>query len=40
MTEESVSLSGRWRLWDQVGLRGPGFPVSGVLGLAPVGLGV
>ncbi|MFE4170486.1 lantibiotic dehydratase [Streptomyces sp. NPDC056909] len=40
MTEESVSLSERWRLWDQVGLRGPGFPVSGVLRLAPVGLGV
>ncbi|MEV0041074.1 hypothetical protein, partial [Streptomyces sp. NPDC050804] len=40
MTEESVSLSERWRLWDQVGLRGSGFPVSGVLRLAPVGLGV
>ena len=29
---------GRWRLWDQFGLRGPGFPADGVLRLAPSGL--
>ena len=29
---------GRWRLWEQFGLRGPGFPVDGVLRLAPQGL--
>ncbi|MFE2723401.1 lantibiotic dehydratase [Kitasatospora sp. NPDC059327] len=39
MHEESVSLSGRWRLWDQVAVRGPGFPADGVLRLAPEGLG-
>ncbi|MFI8083398.1 lantibiotic dehydratase [Kitasatospora sp. NPDC086009] len=38
MHEESVSLSGRWRLWDQVAVRGPGFPADGVLRLAPEGL--
>ena len=30
--------SGRWRLWEQFGLRGPGFPADGVLRLAPAGL--
>jgi hypothetical protein len=29
---------GRWRLWPQFALRGPGFPASGVLRLAPEGL--
>ena len=29
---------GRWRLWEQFGLRGPGFPADGVLRLAPSGL--
>jgi hypothetical protein len=29
---------GRWRLWEQFGLRGPGFPADGVLRLAPGGL--
>ncbi|KAF0648688.1 lantibiotic dehydratase [Streptomyces fradiae] len=29
---------GRWRLWEQFALRGPGFPASGVLRLAPPGL--
>jgi hypothetical protein len=29
---------GRWRLWEQFGLRGPGFPADGVLRLAPPGL--
>ncbi|KPI31331.1 Lantibiotic dehydratase domain protein [Actinobacteria bacterium OV450] len=29
---------GRWRLWDQFALRGPGFPARGVLRLAPDGL--
>ncbi|HEY3872673.1 MAG TPA: lantibiotic dehydratase, partial [Actinocrinis sp.] len=29
---------GRWRLWPQFALRGPGFPASGVLRLAPDGL--
>ncbi|MFC8452113.1 lantibiotic dehydratase [Kitasatospora sp. NPDC057223] len=38
MHEESVSLGGRWRLWDQVAVRGPGFPAAGVLRLAPEGL--
>ncbi|MEV6935498.1 lantibiotic dehydratase, partial [Streptomyces sp. NPDC051132] len=38
MQEGSVSLSGRWRLWDQVAVRGTGFPADGVLRLAPAGL--
>ncbi|MFI5977300.1 lantibiotic dehydratase [Streptomyces sp. NPDC051452] len=38
MHEGSVSLSGRWRLWDQVAVRGAGFPADGVLRLAPEGL--
>ncbi|MFP8886681.1 lantibiotic dehydratase [Streptomyces mangrovi] len=29
---------GRWRLWEQFALRGPGFPAGGVLRLAPPGL--
>ncbi|WP_449343283.1 lantibiotic dehydratase [Streptomyces tamarix] len=29
---------GRWRLWEQFALRGPGFPAEGVLRLAPRGL--
>ncbi|MEV5445469.1 lantibiotic dehydratase, partial [Streptomyces sp. NPDC052644] len=29
---------GRWRLWEQFALRGPGFPAAGVLRLAPAGL--
>ncbi|MEU4799364.1 lantibiotic dehydratase [Streptomyces sp. NPDC023327] len=29
---------GRWRLWEQFALRGPGFPAGGVLRLAPSGL--
>ncbi|MEU3823561.1 lantibiotic dehydratase [Streptomyces sp. NPDC030392] len=29
---------GRWRLWEQFALRGPGFPAAGVLRLAPSGL--
>ncbi|MEV7611606.1 lantibiotic dehydratase [Streptomyces sp. NPDC089799] len=29
---------GRWRLWEQFALRGPGFPARGVLRLAPDGL--
>ncbi|WP_042379394.1 lantibiotic dehydratase [Streptacidiphilus melanogenes] len=29
---------GRWRLWEQFALRGPGFPAEGVLRLAPAGL--
>jgi hypothetical protein len=29
---------GRWRLWPQFALRGPGFPAAGVLRLAPDGL--
>ncbi|WP_345667936.1 lantibiotic dehydratase [Streptomyces similanensis] len=38
MSEGTVSLSGRWRLWDQVAVRGTGFPANGVLRLAPEGL--
>ncbi|MER7466509.1 lantibiotic dehydratase [Streptomyces sp. NPDC097981] len=37
MTETYVP-GGRWRLWDQFALRGPGFPARGVLRLAPDGL--
>ncbi|MDG9701461.1 lantibiotic dehydratase [Streptomyces sp. DH37] len=29
---------GRWRLWEQFALRGPGFPAAGVLRLAPPGV--
>ncbi|NJQ08671.1 hypothetical protein HCN56_24630, partial [Streptomyces lonarensis] len=29
---------GRWRLWEQFSLRGPGFPVDGVKELAPAEL--
>ncbi|MER7902066.1 lantibiotic dehydratase, partial [Streptomyces sp. NPDC095614] len=39
--QEAVYLpGGRWRLWEQFSLRGPGFPVGGVLDLAPVDLSV
>ena len=31
---------GRWRLWPQFALRGPGFPAAGVLRLAPDGMAV
>ncbi|MFE1963386.1 lantibiotic dehydratase [Streptomyces sp. NPDC059479] len=40
MSETVLLPAGGWRLWTHFSLRGPGFPVSGVLGLAPVGLGV
>ncbi|GFJ93751.1 hypothetical protein Prum_073930 [Phytohabitans rumicis] len=32
--DNEIRLGGRWRLWDQFALRGPGFPVDGVLRLA------
>ncbi|MFC8349824.1 lantibiotic dehydratase [Streptomyces sp. NPDC057280] len=38
MTEDLVPFLGRWRLWNQFALRGPGFPAEGVLRLAPLGL--
>ncbi|MBN0047582.1 lantibiotic dehydratase [Streptomyces actuosus] len=38
MTEDLVPSLGRWRLWEQFALRGPGFPADGVLRLAPSGL--
>ncbi|MCH0565876.1 lantibiotic dehydratase [Streptomyces sp. MUM 2J] len=38
MTEDLVPSLGRWRLWEQFALRGPGFPADGVLRLAPRGL--
>ncbi|MBV2354041.1 lantibiotic dehydratase family protein [Streptomyces sp. J2-1] len=38
MTEDLAPSLGRWRLWDQFALRGPGFPADGVLRLAPAGL--
>ncbi|MEU3209003.1 hypothetical protein ABZ702_35115, partial [Streptomyces cyaneofuscatus] len=39
--QEAVYLpGGRWRLWEQFSLRGPGFPVGGVLDLAPVDVSV
>ncbi|MFJ3669678.1 lantibiotic dehydratase [Streptomyces sp. NPDC090106] len=38
MTEDLVPSLGRWRLWNQFALRGPGFPADGVLRLAPPGL--
>ncbi|MFJ6729845.1 lantibiotic dehydratase [Streptomyces sp. NPDC091281] len=38
MTEDLVPSLGRWRLWEQFALRGPGFPADGVLRLAPPGL--
>ncbi|MFJ4919556.1 lantibiotic dehydratase [Streptomyces sp. NPDC088725] len=37
VTDISVP-GGRWRLWEQFALRGPGFPADGVLRLAPRGL--
>ncbi|MFJ4062904.1 lantibiotic dehydratase [Streptomyces albogriseolus] len=38
MSEDLVPFLGRWRLWNQFALRGPGFPADGVLRLAPPGL--
>ncbi|NIL41662.1 lantibiotic dehydratase [Salinispora arenicola] len=38
MDNTSVPLGASWRLWSQFALRGPGFPASGVLRLAPAGL--
>ncbi|HWM02338.1 MAG TPA: lantibiotic dehydratase, partial [Actinophytocola sp.] len=38
MSDTPVHLGERWRLWEQFALRGPGFPASGVLRLAPPGL--
>ncbi|MEU2898719.1 lantibiotic dehydratase [Streptomyces sp. NPDC007056] len=38
MTEDLPPSLGRWRLWEQFALRGPGFPADGVLRLAPPGL--
>ncbi|MFJ7151563.1 lantibiotic dehydratase [Streptomyces sp. NPDC100445] len=38
MTEDLVPSLGRWRLWEQFALRGPGFPADGVLRLAPAGI--
>ncbi|MDJ0383661.1 lantibiotic dehydratase [Streptomyces sp. G-G2] len=35
---ETYLRGGRWRLWEQFALRGPGFPARGVLRLAPDGL--
>ncbi|MDN3356428.1 lantibiotic dehydratase [Actinomadura sp. DC4] len=35
MKDASAPHVGQWRLWDQLCLRGPGFPASGVLRLAP-----
>ena len=37
MRESEIRL-GEWRLWEQVGLRGAGFPADGVTRLAPDGL--
>jgi hypothetical protein len=38
MTENLLLPSQQWRLWPQFALRGPGFPATGVLRLAPDGL--
>jgi hypothetical protein len=38
MTENLLLPSQEWRLWPQFALRGPGFPATGVLRLAPDGL--
>ncbi|MET7678408.1 hypothetical protein, partial [Streptomyces seoulensis] len=38
MPEPVLLPGGGWRLWRHLALRGPGFPVSGVLRLAPQGL--
>ncbi|MBC6450159.1 lantibiotic dehydratase [Actinokineospora xionganensis] len=38
MPEHVYLPVGEWRLWNQFALRGPGFPASGVLRLAPAGL--
>ncbi len=37
-SENLLLPTGEWRLWPQFALRGPGFPASGVLRLAPDGL--
>ncbi|MFI7673275.1 lantibiotic dehydratase [Actinophytocola sp. NPDC049390] len=38
MNDASAPRVGKWRFWDQFGLRGPGFPADGVLRLAPAEL--
>ncbi|MYX46488.1 lantibiotic dehydratase, partial [Streptomyces sp. SID89] len=38
MPEPVLLPGGGWRLWRHFALRGPGFPVAGVLRLAPHGL--
>ncbi|WP_405150341.1 lantibiotic dehydratase family protein [Sphaerisporangium sp. NBC_01403] len=38
MKDASAPHVGQWRLWTQLSVRGPGFPASGVLRLAPEGL--
>ncbi|MGM1058481.1 lantibiotic dehydratase [Saccharothrix sp. Mg75] len=38
MTDDVFLPGGQWRLWTEFALRGPGFPASGVLRLAPSGL--
>ncbi|MFC4590843.1 lantibiotic dehydratase family protein [Sphaerisporangium corydalis] len=38
MNDASAPYVGQWRLWTQISVRGPGFPASGVLRLAPEGL--
>ncbi|MFJ6215463.1 lantibiotic dehydratase [Streptomyces sp. NPDC092296] len=38
MSDTVLLPGGGWRLWTHFALRGPGFPVSGVLRLAPEGL--
>ncbi|QMU71790.1 lantibiotic dehydratase [Streptacidiphilus sp. P02-A3a] len=38
MSEPILLPDGGWRLWRHFALRGPGFPVTGVLRLAPQGL--
>ncbi|MGH3380986.1 MAG: lantibiotic dehydratase [Actinoallomurus sp.] len=35
MNDASAPYVGQWRLWTQLAVRGPGFPASGVLRLAP-----
>ncbi len=38
VADEVLLSGGEWRLWNEFALRGPGFPASGVLRLAPLGL--
>ncbi|MFD5117437.1 lantibiotic dehydratase, partial [Streptomyces sp. NPDC058391] len=40
MSETVLLPAGGWRLWSHFALRGPGFPVAGVLRLVPEGLAV